>query len=179
MSVIVETKVKGHCPQNKNFTRIKKPKNCIILPHHFLELTMKHFSQFHENMRSLRLKNGWGQKVIAGNMGISQSAYNRLERGESKMTAEKKQKIAAALRMPEEEVENLHLIPHFYNIDQNGDIHHAACTFHQNMDDTTLEGFRQAINAFKDQVAALSAQLEQLKANDQFQKELITRLMEK
>jgi transcriptional regulator with XRE-family HTH domain len=49
-------------------------------------------SQFSKNMRAARKLNDIKQEIISHKLGVSQNTYSRLERGQIKMTEEKKKK---------------------------------------------------------------------------------------
>jgi transcriptional regulator with XRE-family HTH domain len=121
---------------------------------------MKHLTQFHENVRAIRAASGLGQKVIATELGISETAYNRLERGETTMTAEHKKKIAAALKKTEQEIESHHLSPQFFSVDQNGDITYAGCTINSSADSELVGVYKLAIKGIQSEIATKSAEYE-------------------
>lgn len=54
-------------------------------------------TKIYDNIRSIRVLKNLSQEYLAESLGISQSAYGKLERGETKVTWEKLNKIAEIL----------------------------------------------------------------------------------
>lgn len=54
----------------------------------------------HQNVRKIRLAKGIKQNYIAERMKISDMAYSRIERGETRLDAEKLKEIAILLNTP-------------------------------------------------------------------------------
>jgi len=52
-----------------------------------------------ENIRTIRKNKGVSHEAMALNLGISQTAYTKIERGETKLTVERLQKIAEILEV--------------------------------------------------------------------------------
>ncbi|MDR0802258.1 helix-turn-helix domain-containing protein [Fluviicola sp.] len=52
-----------------------------------------------ENIRTARKNKGISHEAMAVNLGISQTAYTKIERGETKLTVDRLQKIAEILEM--------------------------------------------------------------------------------
>ena len=57
-------------------------------------------SNFGEFLREARKEAGLSQKVFASKIGINQSYYGRLERGDGSIRIDKLQKISRALNIP-------------------------------------------------------------------------------
>ncbi|MGD1842911.1 MAG: helix-turn-helix domain-containing protein [Thermonemataceae bacterium] len=59
-----------------------------------------------EKIRAIREMKGYSQTYLATHMNISQTAYSKIERGETQVTPEKLQTIADILEVPKESIEN-------------------------------------------------------------------------
>ncbi len=54
-------------------------------------------TKIYDNIRSIRVLKSLSQEYVAESLGVSQSAYGKLERGETKVTWEKLERIADVL----------------------------------------------------------------------------------
>ena len=60
----------------------------------------------HDNIRAIRVLKNLSQEYVADSMGVSQSAYGKLERGETQVTWDKLCRIAKVLETTAWEIAN-------------------------------------------------------------------------
>ena len=63
-------------------------------------------TDIHDNIRAIRVLKNLSQEYVADSMGVSQSAYGKLERGETQVTWDKLQRIAVVLETTPWEIAN-------------------------------------------------------------------------
>lgn len=114
-------------------------------------------------IRIFRQIKGYSQEAMAENLGISHTAYAKMERGESKITEEKLQKIAALLGIGTEDLKNFDEKMIFKNCN--------------NIVNGTNEN--QYTNDFEKERLAYQQTIEVLKAQNQQQQEIISQLLAK
>ncbi len=57
-----------------------------------------------EKLRKLRIEKGYSQEYMAAKLGLSQSAYSKIERGKTKLTIERLESLTEALEASVDEV---------------------------------------------------------------------------
>ncbi len=114
-------------------------------------------------IRVFRQIKGYSQEAMAENLGISHTAYAKMERGESKITEEKLLKIANILGINTEDLKNFDEKMIFKNCN--------------NIVNGTNES--QYNNNFEQERLAYQQTIEVLKAQNQQQQEMINQLLAK
>jgi transcriptional regulator with XRE-family HTH domain len=112
-------------------------------------------------IRIFRQIKGYSQEAMAESLGISHTAYAKMERGESKITEEKLLKIATMLEVDTEDLKNFDEKMIFKN-----------CTNSQ-------FGYNYHHTDFEKERLAYQQTIEVLKAQNQQQQEIISQLLAK
>lgn len=60
--------------------------------------------KLHENIKSVRIRQGYSQEQIAEEMGIDRSTYNKFESGKTRLFTPNMMRFKAAVGMSEEEI---------------------------------------------------------------------------
>lgn len=127
-------------------------------------------------IRRIREIKGIKQETIANKIGIAQSSYGKIERGEIQLSVDRLQAIAEALDLP---------VNSILEFDEGQNSHFNATTFHNN---GGLGGFFNTSNshfhlynedALLKQIEVLLGMLKSLESIVEVQKELINELRSK
>lgn len=127
-------------------------------------------------IRRIREIKGIKQETIANKIGIAQSSYGKIERGEIQLSVDRLQAIAEALELP---------VNSILEFDEGQNSHFNATTFHNN---GGLGGFFNTSNShfhlyneetLKKQFDLLLGMLKSLESIVEVQKELINELRSK
>jgi transcriptional regulator with XRE-family HTH domain len=113
--------------------------------------------QIGDKIRKVRELKGLKQEAIASKLGMSVTAYGNLERGESGLSFERLEEIAAALEVNVTDIIN---IPEQLNIHQVTNSQFGFNYYDQRP--AEIDGYKLAISELQKQVEHLKAQNEKL-----------------
>lgn len=109
-----------------------------------------------ENIRTIRQRKGISHEAMAINLGISQTAYTKIERKETKLTVERLQKIAEILDVKLDELLESEPQSFYQGIHHNDFVTAISHHLHQE----NREIYEKLIAAKDEQIALLKSLLE-------------------
>ena len=113
-----------------------------------------------ENIRETRKQKGFSHEAMAVNLGISQTAYTKIERGETKLTVDRLQKIAEVLDVKLSELLELEPQSFHQEIHNNSSVtaisHQKVETLYQE----NREIYEKLLAAKEEQIVLLKKMLE-------------------
>ncbi|MGL6269736.1 MAG: helix-turn-helix domain-containing protein [Chitinophagaceae bacterium] len=116
--------------------------------------------QIGDKIRKVRELKGLKQETIAQKLGMSVTAYGNLERGESSLSFDRLEEIAAAMEVSVSDIIN---IPEQLNIHQVTNSQFGFNYYdHRPASPAELEGYKMAIAELQKQNEHLKAQVEKL-----------------
>ncbi len=113
-----------------------------------------------ENIRTIRQRKGISHEAMAVNLGISQTAYTKIEREETKLTVERLQKIAEILNVKLDELLELEPQSFYQEIHNNESVTAISHQKVENLHQENREIYEKLIAAKDEQIALLKSLLE-------------------
>jgi transcriptional regulator with XRE-family HTH domain len=113
-----------------------------------------------ENIRTVRKHKGISHEAMAVNLGISQTAYTKIERGETKLTVDRLQKIADILEVKLGDLLELEPQSFHQEIHDNNSVTAISHQKVENLYQENREVYEKLIATKDEQIALLKKMLE-------------------
>jgi len=113
-----------------------------------------------ENIRTIRKNKGISHEAMAANLGISQTAYTKLEMGETKLTVDRLYKIADILEIEVENLLNINPKSFHQEIYNNKSVTAISQQQFENLYQENKEIYEMLIKSKDEQIALLKELLE-------------------
>ncbi|CAN5415126.1 hypothetical protein BH10BAC2_BH10BAC2_17990 [soil metagenome] len=116
-----------------------------------------------DKIRKVRELKGYKQEYVADKLGMSVTAYGNIERGDSSLSFDRLEEIAAVMEVTVQDILNIpeqlniHSITNSNNVGFN---HHT--TIHDNRADGEVDAYKQSIENLKMEIDYLREQNKQL-----------------
>ena len=113
-----------------------------------------------EKIRSVRKEQGISHEAMAVNLGISQTAYTKMERGETKLTIDRLQKIAEVLDVKLGDLLELEPQSFRQEIHNNNSVTAISQQKVENLHQENKEVYEKLIQSKDEQITLLKSMLE-------------------